>query len=209
MDETKAKSNLCEIFQRREDGQKLMFGCGCLVNCTESLKIATSGKIQNLTNGKVFAKFEATQDQEIELQIEAENLGSDSEIAYISLNENLFEQGPKGIPKADDVRNIDEVVCRVPVFENLQQFGDKNEIKLYDVVKDHSKCSLEFHSGNNTRVVEDLRQSERYLLLVCGAPILNEQYEFLGIVDFLEVDKELSLLQLNYHDGIHRTTEGL
>lgn len=207
MDRAKAMSNLCRIYHRQNDEEKLVFGCGCVVKCSDqSLKIATSEKIRELTGGEVFAKFEAIQDKEIKLQVDAEEEGEKRGIAYVSFDETAFEELPEGLLMANLI-GIDEIACRVPVFEKLEQFGGISEIEHYNVVKDQTGCTLQMHAGNNNRVIKSLRESDKFHLLVRGAPILDGSFKFFGIVDFVLVGEE-SLLELVYH-GIQQAPTGM
>lgn len=214
MSQANVNLNLCRIFH--DDGsQESVFGCGCVVKCSEhSLKIATSKRIRKLTDGELFAKFEAIQDKKVKLRVdmdgESEEKGG---IAYVSFDETAFdEQGPEGITMGDPGR-IEEIVCRVPLFEKFQQLGvaDESKIEFYNIVKHQSRWTLQIKVGDESprRVIKDLRDSERFHLLVVGSPILGDSSEFFGVVDFVERDlDEESLLELVYH-GIQKTPTGM
>ncbi|XP_031551188.1 uncharacterized protein LOC116288515 [Actinia tenebrosa] len=208
MDEAKAKSNLCTIFCfPKNDGKKSVLGCGCVIKGSDqNLKIATSRKISLSNDVEMFAKFEA-HDQIIKLQFSTGGEGfenGDDEIAYVSFDDTEFTgQLPDGLVKAD-LEDVDAIACFVPVLENLEQFCEKGEFSFYEVVKKAEKCSLQREVGSNKRSLDSKDEIRKKHLEVLGSPILSKDCKFLGIVDFLEVEGNESLLRINYHDGIQR-----
>lgn len=213
MDEAEAKSNVCSISCRPIDGGKsLLFGCGSVIKFSDqNLKVATSRKLLHVlskesTKVEIIAKFEA-QDQEIKLQFATEEESFENEdegIVYMSFNATEFTgQLPNGLDKAD-LKEVDAIDCFVPVLENMKQFNGKNKFSFYKVVKETDKCSLEVEIGSNKRSFYSKCQFQEKHLEVLGSPILSKEYKFLGIVDFLEMEDNESLLRINYHDGIQK-----